>query len=24
MTLYNQDKLDQDNLDGSKNGNRAA
>jgi UDP-galactopyranose mutase len=24
MTLYNQEKLDQDNLDGSKNGNRAA
>jgi UDP-galactopyranose mutase len=24
MTLYNQDKVDQDNLDGSKNGNRAA
>jgi UDP-galactopyranose mutase len=24
MTLYNQDRLDQDNLDGSKNGNRAA
>jgi hypothetical protein len=24
MTLYNQDNLDQDNLDGSKNGNRAA